>query len=445
MDRFALRLLGAEVKRQTVSNRGTQTMSPTIKFPKKRCLHLAVLAAVASVGVTTDTLAQRQQAGYINQAASVSQGVDAIFRSGFGSSVLSLSLANPQPNLFDVYNGAFASGDIDGDGDIDLFMSGISPQREAKLYLNDGTGNFSEITSPFPGASNSQAFFKDFDGDGDLDMFYSGSGLSNRFFTNVYLNNGAGGFTQIANPALPKFAEGAAIADVDNDGDQDIVVSTQTSTGAFVADVFKNDGNAIFSPQGSSAFTAARGVVEFIDFDNDGDPDVIISGREANNALSTKLYRNDGSGAFALNTESTFAALSGQDIDVADTDNDGDLDVLLSGSIRNLLYANNRTGIFTELATSLEQTADGENQFADLDSDGDQDLLITGRVNGGSIFTAVYENKGSNVFAQAVAFPVGFLSTCSIEDFTGDGFKDVVIQAFEGGTNVYWNTSTNTN
>jgi hypothetical protein len=229
-------------------------MNPTTKIPKKCSLQVAVLAAAASLGVITDALAQWP----INSlhpsrpSASVSQGVDAIFRSGFGSSVLSLSLANPQPNLVDVYNGAFASGDIDGDGDIDLFMSGITPQRQAKLYLNDGTGNFSEITSPFPVASESQAILKDLDGDGDLDMFYSGSGQSNQFFTNVYLNNGAGGFTQIANPALPRFAKGAAIADVDNDGDQDIVVSAQTSTGALIADVYKNNGSAIFSAQGSS-------------------------------------------------------------------------------------------------------------------------------------------------------------------------------------------------
>lgn len=439
-------------------------MSSTTRFPKKSSLHVAVLAAAASLGVITDALAQwpinslhpsrpsasdvtgagGQQAGYINKAASVSQGVDAIFRSGFGSSVLSLSLADPQPNLVDVYNGAFASGDIDGDGDIDLFMSGITPQRQAKLYLNDGAGNFSEITSPFPVASESQAILKDLDGDGDLDMFYSGSGLSDQIFTNVYLNNGAGGYTQIANPALPRFVQGAAIADVDNDGDQDIVVSTQTSTGALLADVYKNNGSAVFSPQGSSIFTAARGAVQFIDFDSDGDPDVIISGREANSSSSTKLYRNDGSGAFALNAESTFAAISGQDIDVADADNDGDLDVLLNGSARNVLYVNNGAGIFTEILTSLEQTSEGENQFADLDNDGDQDLLITGVV-GGPAFTAVYENKGGNVFAQAVALPVGFLSTCSIEDFTGDGLRDVVIQGFEGRTNVYWNTSTNSN
>ena len=55
---------------------------------------------------------------------------------------LNFTSANPQPNLVEVYSGTFASGDIDGDGDIDLFMTGITPQRQVKLYSNDGNGFF---------------------------------------------------------------------------------------------------------------------------------------------------------------------------------------------------------------------------------------------------------------------------------------------------------------
>jgi hypothetical protein len=426
-------------------------MIPTTKFPKRCSLRVAVLAAVASLGVVADALAQGQinkhhpsSPEYIDQGASVKHGVDVIFRNGFGSSVLSLSLADPQPNLVDVYNGDFATGDVDGDGDIDLFMSGITPQRQAKLYLNDGAGNFSEVASPFPPASESQAILKDLDGDGDLDMFYSGSGLSNQLFTNVYSNDGSGGFVQVNNPALPRFMRGAAIADVDNDGDQDIFVSAQISTGALVTDVFLNNGSAVFSPQGSSVFTAVRGVVSFIDSDNDGDSDVIISGAGANNISSTRLYLNDGSGTFAPNTESTFAAIAGQNIDVADTDNDGDLDILLNGGTRNLLYINNGSGVFAEVATNFQQTDFGQNCFADLDNDHDQDLLIIGSGTGGpSMPSTVYENKRANSFTQAAVLDNGFLSACAIEDFNGDGLKDVVIQSFDSRTNVYWNTSTN--
>ena len=288
-------------------------MSPTIRFPKNSSIH-AALAVVATLAFVSFAHAQRpvnklhpsgweasegtgvggQQAGYDKQGVPASQGEDALFRDGFGSLILNLTLANPQPNLVEVWAGTFASGDVDGDGDMDLFMSGITPALRAKLYLNDGSGNFSEVASPLPPASGGQSILKDLDGDGDLDLFFSGSGsLGN--FTNIYRNNGSGIFIQVANDALPIIMRGADIADIDNDGDQDIVISSGS-----VADIYLNNGSAVFAPKGSSVFTPVGGVVRFINVDNDGDQDVIISGRDANNAPSTKLYRNDGFGNFTL-------------------------------------------------------------------------------------------------------------------------------------------------
>ncbi|MFM9949191.1 MAG: FG-GAP-like repeat-containing protein, partial [Saprospiraceae bacterium] len=351
---------------------------------------------------------------------------------------MNFTLANPQPNLMEVYSGTFASGDVDGDGDIDLFMTGITPQKQTKLYLNNGTGNFTEVANtPFPRSGSSQAILKDLDNDGDLDLFFSGNNLLSQNFTHIYRNNGSGIFTQVTNNALPAFIKGAAIADVDNDGDQDLVISTST-----VADVFLNNGNAVFSAQGSSVFTPVSGVVQFIDMENDGDQDVIISG-----ASSIKLYQNNGSGNFTLNTNSTFAALSGSDIDVADTDNDGDLDFLINGSGsggQNLLYINNGSGIFTQIATTLQQTFGGQNAISDLDNDGDQDILIVGTQAGGlpNIFNIVYRNTGNNVFVQTQILGGEYIADCAVADFTGDGLKDIIIQGFVDNTNAYWNTST---
>jgi hypothetical protein len=383
-----------------------------------------------------------QPVAFGKQGASAPQGLDAIFRDGFGSRALRFSLADPQPNLVEVWAGSFATGDVDGDGDMDLVMSGITPSRQAKLYLNDGSGNFSELASPFPPASGGQAILKDLDGDQDLDLFFSGTGALNSF-TNIYRNNGSGVFTQVPNAALPTgtvsaIVPEAAIADVDNDGDQDMVMSSPSS-----ADVFLNDGSAVFSPKGSSAFTPIGGAVQFIDADNDGDQDVITSGRAANNVSSTSFYRNDGSGNFSVDAGSVLAALRGEDIDVADTDRDGDLDVLLNGNTRNLLYLNNGSGVFTEIATAFQQTNGGQNEFADLDNDGDQDLLIVGTQAGGlpNIFNIVYENQGNNVFTQIAVLGGEYIAACAIADFTGDGLKDVVIQGFANQTNVYWNTA----
>ena len=353
--------------------------------------------------------------------------------SAFGyAQTLDFTKAIPQPNIMEAYGGTFANGDIDGDGDIDLFMTGITPQIWTRLYKNDGAGNFTEVTHSFPRSGSSQAFFKDLDNDGDLDLFFSGQNELQQKFANIYRNNGSGSFTLVPNN-LPVFIKGAAIADVDNDGDQDIAITTSATAG-----IYLNNGNAVFTPQGNSVFTPVNGVVRFIDVENDGDKDVIISG-----AASTKLYQNNGSGIFTLNTNSTFAALNGEDIDVADTDNDGDLDMLINGSGQNLLYINNGSGIFTPITTTLQQTSAGQNAFADLDNDGDQDLLIVGTQAGGlpNIYNIVYQNTGNNTFVQTQILGGEYIADCVIDDFNGDGLKDIIIQGFADDTNVYWNTS----
>ncbi len=363
------------------------------------------------------------------------------------SQTLDFNLASPQPNLVEVYEGSFASGDVDGDGDKDLLITGQSPQRVTKLYLNDGTGIFVETSTILTNASSTVSILKDLDNDGDLDLFLSGNSNVGVIFTNIYRNNGGGVFTQVNNPALPLFkGGGAAIDDVDNDGDQDIVISTKTSTNAFVADVYLNNGNAVYTAQGSTTFTAVEySAIAFIDIENDGDKDVIISGNDVNDVSSIKLYQNNGSGIFTLNISSTFAAVAGEDIDVADTDNDGDLDFLVNGNTQNLLYTNNGSGIFTQTATNLQQTQAGKNAFADLDNDGDQDLLIVGSQNGGfpNIFNIVYQNTGNNVFIPADTLGGEYIADCVLEDFTGDGLKDIIIQGFADNTNVYWNSSAN--
>lgn len=347
------------------------------------------------------------------------------------SQTLNFTLANPQPALMEGYGGIFASGDIDGDGDLDLLMTRIGPWT--KLYKNDGAGNFTEVTHNFPRTGNGQAFFKDLDGDGDLDLFFSGQNELAQKFANIYRNNGSGSFTQVPNN-LPVFIEGAAIADFDNDGDQDLVTTTATTAG-----IYFNNGNAVFTPQGNSVFTPVDGIVQIIDIENDGDQDVVISGSN-----TIKLYQNNGSGVYSLNTNTTFPSISAEGIEVADTDNDGDFDMLINGNTQNLLYLNNGTGLFSSISTNLQQTFAGVNAFADLDNDGDQDLLTIGSQAGGlpNIFNILYRNDGNNTFVQTQILGGEYIANCILKDFNGDGLKDIIMQGFVNNTNVYWNTST---
>lgn len=366
---------------------------------------------------------------------------------------INFTLADPQPDLIEVYGGSFASGDIDNDGDQDLFMTGQSPN--SALYLNDGNGDFTEVTNTtIPDRTfDSVTEFEDLDGDGDLDLYFSGSndGGGIGVFTRIYLNDGTGDFTQLSNPLLPQFqGTGAAIADIDGDGDLDIIISAEDKNNQFVADTYLNDGNANFTPSGSTAFIPVKwAAVAFIDVENDGDADVIIAGVQANDEKLTRLYLNDGLGSYTVDTNTVFEDLQADDIDVADTDNDGDLDILMSGQDpnnvpRTILYLNDGVGQFTELTdNNFIQTFAGANAIADLDNDGDQDILICGSQAGGlpNIINIVYENLGNNEFEPVQQLGGEYIAECVIDDFNGDDLSDIIIQGFVDDTNFYWNTS----
>lgn len=360
--------------------------------------------------------------------------------------------ADPQPELAEIYSGSSDSGDIDGDGDNDLIMSGITPARVTALYLNDGNGNFTEVEdTPFPNASVSVTIFEDLDGDGDLDLFFSGNGFNIQEFAHVYLNDGQGGFTQLMNPSLPQFADsGVDIADVDGDGDADLLIAIKDANGEYLTDVFLNDGDAIFSPSGNTVFPSVQfAAVKFIDADNDGDADIIIAGSQEDESAITSLYLNDGMGNYSADNNLDFVQLSADDVDVADTDNDGDLDILMSGStdlfeVRTILYVNNGNGEFTEQEmTGLQDTFGGANAMADLDNDGDQDIVIIGSQDGGlpNIYNIVYENLGNNLFNPVDTIGGEYIAACVVDDFNNDELADIIIQGFVNNTTVYWNAS----
>ncbi|MEL6654240.1 MAG: VCBS repeat-containing protein, partial [Bacteroidota bacterium] len=110
-----------------------------------------------------------------------------------------------------VGNGDLAFADVNGDGSQDLLLSGQFNvwYDSTKLYLNDGTGNFSEVlNTPFANVEFSAVAFADVNGDGSQDLFITGSGgttqSSNTRNARLYLNDGAGNFTEVFNtPFVP--------------------------------------------------------------------------------------------------------------------------------------------------------------------------------------------------------------------------------------------------
>ena len=314
--------------------------------------------------------------------------------------------------LTDARNGSLTLGDIDNDGDPDLLILGQDAGTlNTILYENDGNGNFTEITgTSFIGLQFGNSDFADVDNDGDLDLLYTGSNFSTEYFALLYLNDGNGNFTLESNTPFQGSSEGEFVfEDIENDGDLDLLMTgtklDNLNDPEGIVALYVNDGSGTFTEVGGTPFEqVSSSSIAFIDVDNDGDNDVIISGEDDNEVAITNLYTNDGIGNFSLVANTSIADFAAGDIAVADTDNDGDQDVHISGQAAgginvSQLYLNDGTGEFTLVSgTPFPATIVGTSDFADFDADGDFDLLVTGATGGAEFTSNIYENQGSNIF-----------------------------------------------
>lgn len=347
-----------------------------------------------------------------------------------------------------LWNGTCDFADINGDGLPDLLVTGSSSSsiRNSKMYMNIGNGCFSHTRSnPFFGCFRSGTAVADIEGDGDQDILFTGYSNVGVKHTVLYRNDGTGVFIEDLNINLENISTGDAIfTDVDNDNDQDIIISGLNVFNLAVANLYLNDGLGNYTLSSNTAFEGtSNGAILSIDVDEDGDEDILITGSSNSNNYSAKLYLNQGNGNFTISSISGIAGMAYSSATKGDVDNDGDLDILLLGwssfvEERTFLYLNNGNGSFTIASSQFMGVRSGDCEFSDIDNDGDLDIFIQGD-NGSYEIARFYFNDGSGNFQlDALNSIVGVAGEAELFDFDNDQDNDLVVIG-DGESRLYRN------
>ena len=284
--------------------------------------------------------------------------------------------------------------------------------------------------------SNFTNAFADYDNDGDLDMFVAFDGKPNRLY-----RNDKGVFTDVASAAGvadSRPTRAVAWADVDADGDPDLLLGFTPLKDASVLKLYRNNAGAFADVTAESGLMVPTGAVRqpaWVDIDGDGDLDLFIAFRDRANAL----YRND---AGKLTDVAASVGLDDKRRTVGavwfDYDEDGDLDVAVANmdGDANGLFRND-AGKFTDAAATAGVAWGGRAPkaagngtvrvcAADVDSDGKFDLFAA---NYGPL--GFFSNRGKGTFedrsaAWAIAIDSRY-DACAFADFDHDGKLDLYV------------------
>ncbi|MSR18288.1 MAG: hypothetical protein EXS00_03810 [Phycisphaerales bacterium] len=263
----------------------------------------------------------------------------------------------------------------------------VSSLTSAQIVFQDQTSTRFPVQAEY----TNQLSFCDIDGDGDLDIvFANGQGYSSAgaaLKPRIYINDGAAVFadqTDARAAGITGWFRGVEFGDCDQDGDWDMILAQDYNK---QPKLLINNGAGVFTDQSAArlpAATLSSARAQFGDTDNDGDLDIILnnSGTASRfGAGQPKLYLNNGLGIYTDGTAAGFptGTISEQmDIIFMDADGDFDLDIHVgtraTGTNSSKLWANSGAGVFTNIVMPTDATAYSYDA-GDIEGDGDLDLI----------------------------------------------------------------------
>ncbi|HVT98204.1 MAG TPA: FG-GAP-like repeat-containing protein [Acidobacteriaceae bacterium] len=317
--------------------------------------------------------------------------------------------------------------DLNDDGIPDLFVKDYFGTYDVLLGKGDGT--FTVLGSPFGPSSGIGSFVVgDFNNDGIPDVAaVDGQYLALTSSITIFLGNGDGTFTVAGtSPALGYNPTAITTADINGDGNADLVLSEQESesSGNGQVLIFWGNGDGTFT-QASSSVSLASVASSILpaDLNGDGNVDLVMCGA----GPSGTILLGRGDGTFTSVT-GPGAAINGSTIAVADLNSDGIPDLVFETS-HLTVFLGNGDGTFTEVSAGANDTLTiGGFAVGDFNQDGIPDIVydIPGTVRIGMLF-----GQGDGTFIQSTGtanYAYDFSGVLAVADFNGDGWPDVLTE-----------------
>ena len=362
--------------------------------------------------------------------------------------VIDSSLSNALPQSI---ANSIEIADVDNDGYSDIIMSGYDSTRFG-LFIDVIIGNaqgslgagfstnfitYPDTVAEFLGGLGNLDL-SDVNLDGSIDIYLNGSAKSKLLF-----NSSSGYFSE--SPWLQNMSvihSNGRWGDVNMDGRPDLfLMGVKQPADNILNELYLNTGTYLDEDPTTIFPALFTGSSAWGDYDNDGDPDLIIGGQTANpNSSVTRLYQNDPIGRLTeVTTADAISGLKAGAFHFSDLDSDGDLDLIMSGwdkiegELVTYILENEPLGTFSLYPDQIDfAVAHGTIDAIDLNLDGLQDIVIagadnvsnySGRVN--SLSGRVYLNNGDGTFEELKQLDGA--RSAKFVDVDNDGIPDLVV------------------